>query len=157
METIREATDNVVAAVETQAQETVSAVVAHAEKRVEEAQETAQAIADAALQSEIGRQVNDLRGDLIKCQTDLQSLQPELATMKSQLTEIQATMAASLTLQAATLQPQNAPVSVSLTPEQSPVREAVETVTAALPGNLSENAVAESPAPQIQKPRKRFL
>lgn len=157
METVREAVNDAVAIAQGQASETVAAVIAGAAAQVEQAQENAQAIAEAAMQTEIGRQVNELRGDFIKCQTETQNLRAELAPLKSQLTEIQATMAASLTLQAATLQTA-APVSVSLIPEHSEVREAVETVTAALPGNLNASAVAESPVVAVKaKPRKLFL
>lgn len=156
MTTVSTAVGEVIAAATEQAQENVAAVVEHAAERVEQAQETAQAIADAAMQTEIGRQVNELRGDFIKCQNQMEILQQELTPLKAILAEIQATQAAALTLQAATLQT-NAPASVSLIPPTSAVREAVETVTAALPGDLSLSAVAESPVAEIKRPRKRFI
>jgi NAD-specific glutamate dehydrogenase len=156
MNDVSAAVSEVVAAANEQAAETVTAVIEAAATQVEAAQENAQAIVEAAMQTEIGRQIETLKGDYVQCQIENQSLQSQIATMQSDLSELKITMAAALTLQAATLQPA-VPASISLTPAVSEVKSAVETVVAALPGNLSENVVAESPVVEIPKARKRFL
>lgn len=156
METVREAVSDVVAAANAETQSTVAAVIEGAAAQVEQAQENAQQIAEAAMATELGRQINETRREISECQGNLSLLRTTMETLTAQMSELQATVAASLTLQAATLAPPNV-VSVSPIPLVSETLEAAETIAEALPGNLSENAVVESPVPAIVKAKRRFL
>jgi len=157
METVREAVAEVVTAADAQAQETVTAVVAAAEERIDEAQENARKLAEAAMNTELGRRIETNSQEIAACQGNLSLIKGTMENLTAEMAELKTAVAASLTLQAATLQ-QTAPAPlVSLTPPVSELAETAETIAATLPGNLSENAVVESPVPAIVKARKRFL
>ena len=158
METVREAVSEVVKAADAETQSTVTAVVAAAAEQVEQAQENAQAIAEAAMATELGRQIEENRRIISTCQENLSLVKSTMETMMAEMSELKATLAASLTLQVANNQaPQ--PALVSSIPAVSEVAAAAEQVATALPGNLPSSAVSipNEPEKVATKARKVFL
>lgn len=158
MNALNEALTDVREAAATEATETVAAVIEHAQADIEAAQASAAAIARAAMETELGRRIASNEQEISTWQEKLSLLTNQITAVMTEMTEIKTTVAASLTLQVATQNPPANPALALQTLPNSEILQAVETVTEALPGNLSENAVAESPVPEIPKgPRKLFL
>src|SRR5690606_30236354 len=124
--------------------EIVEAVIEQAQENIDAAQETAERIAEAAMQTEIGRRVHELdekewhRADALEnMQRSLLELTQQVAALTTQL----------LSLSSPT--PENQEQSSS-TPQNSPEVE-IQSVTVEAeiqPESLPPSAEAESPAPQ---------
>lgn len=156
---VGEAVTEVVAAANAETQETVAAVVAAAAEQVDQAQENAQAIAEAAMATELGKRIEANEREISSCHANLSSIKLIMETLQTEMTELKTTLAASLTLQvAANNHPApNAPALSA--PAISEIATAAEQVATALPGNLSDSAVSipNEPEKVVVKARKIFL
>lgn len=135
----------------------LDAVIDNAQERVAAAEETAEQIAAAAMESARGQEIENLRRDFFTWQNEQASLKAELSELKMQTATLQGQLSALATLQVAQETPnQN---SLSLTPPTSDnLTEAIEEVETILPESLSESAVVESPAPlALAAKRQRWI
>lgn len=125
-----------------------------AQERLDHAQEVAEDIARAAMETELGRQISALNEQVAICQIraaeavqENQTLRSELATMQTQLQEL-ATPSPLL------IQPQTAPEPSTLSEQ---VAEAVEEVTDPATAEIVVDAQPEAEKPVEIRAKKRFL
>lgn len=140
------------AAVIAGAEETVAAVIEGAEARVAQAERTAEQIAEAAMESERGREISTLREEVSNCREELRNQSSFCGQLGEQVTQLSGQLQALLTLEiiaAAMASPQPLPApTVSSVSTPSNLAEAAETAAAELnPANLSAVVEAASPAP----------
>lgn len=124
--------------------------IADANERVEHAQELATDIAAAAMETERGREIQALKEEVYKWRGEQEEARRALEELKSEFSNLREAMASLTTLQ---LVAPNSTASLSLTPDQSAVTEAVETMTEVLPENL-QSVVDENPEPVPPAPRR---
>ena len=122
----------------------VGDVLESAQEKVEAAERTAEQIAEAAIEGERGRAIEEIRKDVEKWQSEQSELKMLMMEMKSQMETMQGQLAALATLEVASqVQPEAGQTSLSSTPLPSQqISEAVEEVETIIPANLSESAVA---------------
>lgn len=139
-------------------EEVIAAVVEAAEERVEAAERTAEQIAEAALESERGRQIDAIRKDVEKWQSEQAELKFQLTEMKETITTLSGQIAALATLEISS-QAQQAPVPIlsSSTLPTSETPEPMAEILEVIPESLSESVVAESPVPVEAPKRKRWI
>lgn len=145
-----------------QAQSTTAAVIELAAAQIEQAQQTAADIAAAAIETELGRQIEALRQEGYKWQVDLDALRQALQQVQSELSETRQQLAATATLavvELTTPAPQpDLVVQSSSTPQTSTeIPEALATVQTLLPESL--DVVAAAPVVPVvpAKPKHRLL
>ena len=154
------AANEVVEEVRTEAAANTAAVVADAVDAINDAQETAEAIAQAAMETELGRRISAAETRGMEWQSQLDSLRADLLSLREQVMNLLTAATATATLQVAdmiTEQPSLTPPASA--PTQETLAEATEEVTSILPESLG-NAVEGSPAPPIvplPAKRHRFL
>lgn len=135
--------------------ETVTQVVESAQERVEQAQENADALAAAALESERGRNIEDLRREVSACQTEMNNLR---GTLETSLTEIRNKLE-TLTPQTTVAVISPAPENTSLIPPASATPAAAVVTTAVVqPNNQAPADDADAlPAAEKRVPRRRRI
>lgn len=141
------------------AEAVIEDVIDAAEKRVEEAEKTAEAIAAAAMESERGREIYELRKDIEKWRDEQYSLENQVREIQSKMETMTGQLAALATLEITSqVQAQPVPSSSLSTPLPSDqISEAITEVETIIPENLSESAVDESPAPVVSQKRRRWI
>lgn len=141
------------------AQATTAAVIEAAGAAIDQAQEHAQEIAEAAMQTEIGRRVGAVEQGVSEWLGQLEGLRQELSLLRSEVSRLSEATAATATLVVST-ELQSADPSLSIQPPSSNPPTTVEPDPAILevvPGSL-ENVVASPAAPIAPVVRKhRFL
>lgn len=148
-----EAVEAVKEEIETKIETAVEAVVEQAETRIEQAEQVAQTIADAVVQTELGKSVAELRDhfekELHTWRENLQSLMLEMSTLKSTLAEL--------------MERSSQPVAVTVTQQSpQPIPQTSETtVTTELQQLNPENVNPDVPPVPAQNektpPRRRLL
>lgn len=134
------------------AAERVESVVAVAQERIAEAEATAQAITDAAIQTELGRQIVAVEQGISACQNENLSLRQTVTALETKLSELTLAIAA-----AATAAPAPAPAPQILsTPQPSednpnPVPEVL------IPDQLPASESGEGQPEPARKPKRRVL
>lgn len=158
MSDIQEKVEEVIIASSEAASATAEAVIESAQIQIEAAQETAEKIAQAAIETSLGDKIINVEKytmeNFEKWQIEFQSLRSQITQIMSQTAELTQQTTALLALKAA-----ETPAPNLLTPLQSPIAETPDlTLTEVLPEALKplENAGAKKEA-QIQGRVKRFL
>jgi len=139
------------------AREHVANVIEHASEQIDAANERAEEIARAAMETEIGRRVGALETRGYEWQEALDGLRRDLTSLMEQLSNLQSAVAATATLVVATELAEPAPSSSIPQPSSNPatVEAAMDQVTEVIPDALSENTPAAplEPVPPARKHR----
>lgn len=135
----------------------IETVVEAAQERVEAAEKTAEQIAAAAMESERGREIQEIRKDIGTWLDKQSNLEMSLSNLSQRLETLAGQISAIATLEMAE-QIQQTPISSSLNlPNSEALPEAIAEVETIVPESLSENVVAENPAPLETPKRKRWI
>jgi len=131
------------------AQDVAEVVLEQAAAQVERAEEMAEDIARAAMETHLGQRISELEGKQYSWQDQLAELSAQLQTLQETVNLLQGQLAATATIA----------VSSQSTPPQSEpttevVTEAVTTLETVVPEAISQSAVEESPAPAPKQRRR---
>ncbi len=141
------------------ANQTVAAVVENAAAAIDAANERAEEIARAAMETEIGRRVGALEQGAYTWQEQLDGLRRDLTSLAELVSSLQSAVAATATLTVATaLMPEgqsSLTPQTSLSPATETAPDLLEPVTEVIPDALSEAIPAAplDPVPPVRKHR----
>lgn len=134
--------------------EVVAAVIEGAQQRVEAAEQMAQQITQAALETELGRQIAENNRRISEwLDGEGRALRNQVETLQAEMSALRETVAATATL---ALTSADTPQSTPPVSEQ-PIAEAVETVTEILPETVTSQPAESTHAEPAPKRRKVFL
>lgn len=142
-EAAREATAEVVAEIRQVEAAHTDAVIAAANEQIQRAEQNAEEIARAALETEQGRQIQDLRNEVTQCQQSLNLLRETVEMTNTKLSELAANQAPQVTIIEAA--PALAPTE-SLSPIQQSLDHAIEVTETIAPAAMPPAPVANTPA-----------
>jgi hypothetical protein len=141
------------------ANETTSQVIAAAGEAIDRAQEQAEEIARAAMETALGRRVASIEEREAEWQNRFDAQALELSNLRDQVSQLAQAVAATATLTVATaLQEPQAPQSSSPAISSTPIpEEVIPPITEVIPESLSESIPA-APVVVVPPPRQhRFL
>lgn len=142
--------------------EHTEAVLEVAAQQIDNAQRTAAEIAEAAMQTEIGRRVAGLEQRGMEWQAERDGLRQELNSQAAEISRLREQLAATATLTVATAltpAPQSSSIP-AISPNPETLAEATTTVTEIVPEALHESVeglAAPEPLPAPPAKRHRFL
>lgn len=134
------------------ADDEVERAIDAAEEALDDAQRAAQRMAEAAMQTELGNQLNELKREFFEWRDRENQTQAQITALQTEVSELKGQLAA-----VATISVVSPPASPSLIQQPSPetITEALEEVTEVIPDSL-ESVVEENPAP-APKPKRRWM
>ena len=132
------------------ASETIAAVIENAAEQVEQAQQTAEDIARAAMESHLGREIFAINERVTQwLEGEGHALSQRMSTLEAQIAELSQTTAAAATLALTSAVSEQSIQAVS----EQPLTEAVETVAEVLPETIV--AAPQSESTPVEPPRRK--
>lgn len=141
-----------------EADERVEEVIERAAEEINQAHEQTEALARAAMETELGRRLGELEREFTEWRVvALAELQSQVTTLQETVNTLQGQMSATATLATAAASPPSIPQQSAQQPTK--VEEAIQEVTEILPETLtpenSDQSASTNDAPPVR--RKRFL